>query len=87
MCYNYFIQLVIQVSFSKEDCILNNLSDFVISDGILLDYKGPGGNIIIPEGIQEIKSGYFNGEFWTDKGAFDYCNTITSIVFQIVYDA
>ncbi len=42
--------------------------DFVIKKGVLQGYKGPGGDVTIPEGVTEI--GY---------GAFRYCASLTSV--------
>lgn|GEM_PF-1736606 len=33
---------------------MNNASDFIIENGILKEYTGPGGDIVIPEGVTEI---------------------------------
>lgn len=44
-------------------------SDFEIADGRLTAYHGPGGNVIIPEGVVEIVG-----------SAFDQNNSITSVV-------
>ena len=42
-------------------------SDFVIENGVLKEYKGKGGDIVIPEGVTEI-----------GKEAFYNCDTITN---------
>ena len=44
------------------------MSDFVIENGILRKYTGPGGEVIIPEGVTEIGA-------W----AFYKCETLTSV--------
>ena len=42
--------------------------DFVIENGVLRDYKGPGGDVTIPEGVTEI-----------ERWAFDGCTGLTSV--------
>ena len=42
--------------------------DFLIEDGVLMKYTGPGGDVVIPEGVTGIE---------TD--AFYYNNTVTSV--------
>ncbi|MBM6871433.1 leucine-rich repeat protein [Pseudoflavonifractor phocaeensis] len=44
-------------------------SDFVIENGVLLEYKGPGGEVIIPEGVTEIPI-----------LRFEHCNHLTRVV-------
>jgi len=50
-----------------------NNDDFVITDGVLKEYKGPGGNVVIPNGVTSIGDKAFY--------LYDYLsgNTITSI--------
>ena len=55
--------------------------DFVIENGVLRDYKGPGGDVTIPEGVTEI-----------ERWAFDGCTGLTSVtipegVTEIGYSA
>lgn len=33
---------------------MENMQDFVIENGVLEKYKGPGGDVTIPEGVKEI---------------------------------
>ena len=40
----------------------NNDSDFIIVDGVLTEYIGPGGDVVIPDGVKEIKLGAFSLE-------------------------
>ena len=35
--------------------------DFVIENGVLKEYNGPGGVVVIPEGVTEIDGGAFRG--------------------------
>ena len=42
--------------------------DFTIRKGVLTKYKGPGGDVVIPEGVTSI---YMR--------AFDFCSSVTSI--------
>ena len=43
--------------------------DFTIEDGGLTQYTGPGGNVVIPEGVEAIR-----------PGAFDECAGLTGVV-------
>ena len=43
-------------------------SDFEIKNGVLIDYKGEGGNVVIPDGVWKI-----------DWFAFDGCKGLTSV--------
>ena len=43
-------------------------SDFVIENGVLTEYNGPGGAVTIPNGVTRIK----------DR-AFAYCDSLTSV--------
>ena len=36
-----------------------NQNDFVIEDGVLVDYQGPGGDIVVPEGVEVLGDGCF----------------------------
>ena len=47
---------------------MSNMKNFVIEDGILEEYEGPGGDVVIPEGVTEISE-------W----AFADCDNLTSI--------
>ena len=38
---------------------MSSASDFVIENGILTEYKGSGGDVVIPEGVTSISSGAF----------------------------
>ena len=40
---------------------MENNQDFVIENGILKKYNGPGGDVTIPEGVTEIGSSAFDG--------------------------
>ena len=42
---------------------MSNANDFVIENGVLSDYIGPGGNVVIPEGVISINSGMFTSPF------------------------
>ena len=46
-------------------------SDFVVEDGVLVEYTGAGGDVIIPGDL---------GIYRIDDGAFQYNNSLTSIV-------
>ena len=47
---------------------MENMQDFVIENGVLEKYKGPGGDVTIPEGVTEIGS-----------SAFKDCANLTSV--------
>ena len=34
---------------------MSNASDFIIENGVLKKYVGPGGDVVIPDGVAEIK--------------------------------
>lgn len=51
--------------------ILKNKSDFVIENGTLIQYTSSGGDVVVPEGVQSI-----------GDGAFDGCRGLTSITFS-----
>ena len=50
---------------------MSNASDFVIENGILTKYVGPGGKVVIPENVTEIGTNAFFG-----------CNTLTDVLFS-----
>ena len=35
--------------------------DFVIENGVLTKYNGPGGEVVVPEGVTKIGNGAFSG--------------------------
>ena len=47
---------------------MSDPSDFVIENGVLTKYTGPGGDVVIPEGVTSIGDGAFCG-----------CNSLTSV--------
>ena len=48
---------------------MSNASDFVIENGVLTEYVGPGGDVVIPNGVVGIQA-----------GAFRYCTNLHSII-------
>lgn len=48
---------------------MGNINGFEIKDGVLKKYRGPGGDVVIPEGVTSI-----------EKYAFYECNNLDSIV-------
>lgn len=72
---------------------MSNSNDFVITKrGILTKYKGPGGNVVIPEGVTKIGNMAFKGctglqSVAIPEGvrvinwrAFSGCTSLTSVV-------
>ena len=71
---------------------MSNINDFVIENGVLKEYQGQGGDVVIPEGVTSIGDGAFWGcrsltsvvipEGVTSIGAsaFSYCSSLTSVV-------
>ena len=73
---------------------MSNASDFIIENGVLTKYVGPGGDVVIPEGVTSIGKGAFSGchlltavtipntvasiEDW----AFDACGALRDITIQ-----
>ena len=47
---------------------MSNASDFIIENGVLTKYAGPGGDVTVPEGVTSI-----------GQGAFEWCHSLTSI--------
>jgi len=71
---------------------MGNSKDFVIEEGVLTDYQGDGGNVVVPDGVTEIGMKAFLGcskltsitlpESVTEIGwgAFSGCSSLTSVV-------
>ena len=38
---------------------MSNINDFVIENGVLEKYTGPGGDVVIPEGVTSIGDSAF----------------------------
>ena len=53
---------------------MSNPNDFVIENGVLKKYVGPGGDVVVPEGVTEIQ----DGSYWSG-GVFRECSRLTSI--------
>ena len=49
---------------------MSSAGDFVIENGVLKQYTGPGGDVVIPDGVTDI-----------GNGAFKNCLSITSITW------
>ena len=52
---------------------MSSASDFKIENGVLVKYVGPGGDVVIPEGVTEIGIKAFV------RGGFEFSSTVTSI--------
>ena len=73
---------------------MSNASDFVIENGVLKKYVGPGGDVVIPETVEEIGAGAFadnksisgiqmhNGVHKIEKRAFYNCRSLENIAFS-----
>lgn len=51
---------------------MSDLKDFIIEDGVLTKYVGPGGDVVIPENVTAI------GKVW-GEGPFYGCKKVTSV--------
>ena len=62
---------------------MSGAQDFVIENGVLKKYAGPGGDVVIPEEVKEIGSWYEYTNRGLDVrqyGAFQYCETVRRVV-------
>ena len=71
---------------------MSNASDFIIENGVLTKYVGPGGDVVIPEGVTNIGRGVFQGNSSLTgivipegiksigNGAFRYCRNLKNVV-------
>ncbi len=50
---------------------MSNASDFIIENGVLKKYVGPGGDVVIPEGVTEIGDNAFC--MIESAQGFEYC--------------
>ena len=50
---------------------MSNAKDFVIENGVLTRYVGPGGDVVIPDGVTSIGG-----------RAFHNCKSLTSVTFS-----
>ncbi len=55
---------------------MSNANDFVIENGVLKKYVGPGDEVVIPEGVESI-----------DDMVFGFTSTITSVVIPACVQA
>ena len=47
---------------------MSNASDFIVENGVLKKYVGPGGDVIVPDGVTSI-----------GLGAFRLCQTLRTV--------
>ena len=71
---------------------MSNPSDFIIENGVLKKYTGPGGDVVIPEGVTRIGTGAFRecgslasvriptGVRYVGAQAFSYCTGLTEVL-------
>lgn len=48
---------------------MSNANDFIIENGVLTNYTGPGGDVVIPDGVTSIGC-----------SAFECCNNLSSVI-------
>ena len=58
-----------EVTFAISEEASNGIKNFIIEKGVLIEYKGLGGSVVIPTGVTSI------GEY-----VFKYCSTLTSVL-------
>ncbi len=46
---------------------MSNTIDFVIENGVLTKYVGPGGDVVVPEGVKEIGYRAFEGDYFGES--------------------
>ncbi len=55
------------------------MSDFVIENGVLKKYVGPGGDVVIPDGVRRIKG----KEGMADFGVFIFAEKVRSVTIPV----
>lgn len=63
---------------------MSNPSDFVIENGVLKQYVGPGGDVVIPDGVTQIEGYWYDGVLFgmpqkVYAGAFSGCDRLLSV--------
>lgn len=78
---------------------MSNPGDFVVQDGVLTQYKGLGGDVILPDGVREIGKSVFEGNKSVvsvsmpdsvrsiGAGAFKKCAKLKSVTFSNVLES
>ena len=58
--------------------------EFVIENGVLTKYNGPGGEVVVPDGVTSIG---LSDSGWSSSGAFEGCEGLTRITIpeSVVY--
>ena len=76
---NYFAKICITVIIDIPEDLMNNKTDFVIEDGVLIKYLGNDSEVVIPSGITSIGRDAFK------KRDFDNPEpgTLTSVISSI----
>ena len=64
---------------------MSNASDFIIENGVLTKYVGPGGDVTIPEGITEIGDSAFSVPETADLKSISFPNSLLSIGIRAFY--
>jgi len=59
----FVLLVILTVVFIPIVTPVHAAGDFKIVDGVLIKYRGPGGHVVIPEGVTEIGSGVFRENF------------------------
>ena len=63
---------------------MSNINDFVIENGVLKKYKGPGGDVVIPDSVTSIAGSAFAG--CSSLTSVTIPDGVTSIGYKAFYD-
>ena len=59
---------------------MSNTDDFVIENGVLKKYIGPGGDVVVPEGVTEIGYRAFEGDYFGESTPIESVTLPASVV-------